>query len=305
VNRPSTNAQSRLDMPVIGMHCAACAVRIVGALKKAPGVTRAAVNFATGHATVDFDPDTTAASELREVVRGTGYDAVLPAPGNREAGDTVDVSEVARDDEYSSTRLRFLVATGLTIPIAVLAMGGHVIPAWEPILHFPGSVWLQLALCTPVLFWAGGEFFRGAWAAARHRAADMNTLVAIGSFSAYAYSVVATVIPEWVSVGETGEHAGHEPVATVGVYFEVAAIIIALILLGRLLEARARSRTGGAIRALIGLAPKTARVERGGVETDVPIGDVAVDDVIRVRPGEKIPVDGTILDSHRRSTRAC
>ena len=296
MNRPNAEPASRVDMPVIGMHCAACAVRIEGALNTAPGVSRAAVNFATGRATVEYDPSTTAPRDLREVVRGTGYDAVLPSPDDRHSGGVSDAEQAARDADFARTRFRFLVASALTVPLAVLAMGGHLIPSLAPTLNFPGRAWVELVLCTPVLFWAGWEFFSGAWAAARHRAADMNTLVGIGTFSAYAYSVVATVLPEWVSVGGAIEHAGHAPGATAAVYYEVAAVIVVLILLGRLLEARARTRTGGAIRALIGLAPKTARVERGGVETDMPIGEVAVGDVIRVRPGEKVPVDGKVLD---------
>lgn len=296
MTEPTTEPASRVDMPVVGMHCAACAVRIEGALKQSPGVSRAVVNFATGRATVEYDPSATAPGDLQQVVRGAGYDAVLPTPGEHHSGGVSDAEQAARDAEYARTRFRLLVASALTVPLAVLAMGGHLIPALGPTLNFPGRAWVELALCTPVLFWAGWEFFTGAWAAARHRAADMNTLVAIGTFSAYAYSLVATVFPEWVSVGGTADHAGHAAGATGGVYYEVAAVIVVLILLGRLLEARARSRTGGAIRALVGLSPKTARVERGGVESDVPVGEVAVGDVIRVRPGEKVPVDGTILD---------
>ena len=289
---PST----RVDMPVVGMHCAACAVRIEGALGQAPGVARATVNFATGRATVEYDPAATAPGDLREVVRGAGYDAVLSAPGEHHSGGVSDAEQAARDADFRSTQLKFLVAAVLTIPVAVLAMAGHLIPSLGPTLDFPGRAWVELVLTTPVLFWAGREFFTGAWAAARHRAADMNTLVAIGTFSAYAYSVVATAAPGWLAVGGPAGHAGHAAGPTAGVYYEVAAVIVTLILLGRLLEARARSRTGGAIRALIGLSPKTARVERGGAEADVPVGEVVVGDVVRVRPGEKVPVDGTVLD---------
>ncbi len=286
---------SRVDIPVVGMHCAACAVRIEGALGQAPGVSKAAVNFATGRATVEYDPAATAPADLRDVVRGAGYDAVLP-PAGHHAGGVSDAEEQAREAEYKRTRLKFVVAAALTVPVAALGMGGHLVPSLAPLLNFPGRAWVELALATTVLFWAGREFFRGAWAAARHRAADMNTLVAIGTLSAYAYSVVATLAPGWFAVGASGDHAGHGGSAPVGVYYEVAAVIVTLILLGRLLEARARSRTGGAIRALIGLSPKTARVVRAGAEVDVPVAEVRVGDVVRVRPGEKVPVDGTVLD---------
>ncbi|MFO0852409.1 MAG: heavy metal translocating P-type ATPase [Gemmataceae bacterium] len=287
---------SRADLPVVGMHCAACAARIEGALGQAPGVSRAAVNFATGRATVEYDPSATGPAALRDVVRGAGYDAVLPEAGH-PAGGVSDAEEQAREVEYKRTRRKFVAAAILTAPVAVLGMGGHLVPSLAPVLDFPGRAWVELALATPVLFWAGWEFFSGAWAAARHRAADMNTLVAIGTLSAYAYSVVATLAPEWFAVAADTGHAGHGGgSAPAGVYYEVAAVIVTLILLGRLLEARARSRTGGAIRALIGLSPKTARVERDGAEVDVPVADVRVGDVVRVRPGEKVPVDGTVLD---------
>ncbi len=193
--------------------------------------------------------------------------------------------------------MRFWLAAALTIPLAVLAMGGHVVPQLAPLLNQPWRPWAELALATPVLFWAGSEFFTGAWSAARHRAADMNTLVAIGTFAAYAYSVVATVAPQLFvqrSIVTGGEHA-HQAMLPVGVYFEVAAIIITLILLGRLLEARARSKTSGAIRTLMGLQAKTARVERNGTEQDIPIEQVQVGDIVVVRPGEKTPADGEVL----------
>ncbi len=277
-------------MPVLGMHCAACATRIEGALKLAPGVSRAAVNYATGRATVEYDPAATAPADLIGVVREVGYDAVLPTADDAGGGESA-AEVAARDGDFRRTRLKFLVAAALTLPVAVVAMAGHLAPALADALDSPGRVWAELALTTPVLFWCGREFFTGAWAAARHRAADMNTLVAIGTLSAYAYSVVATVAPNWLAVSG---HDGHGVAA--GVYYEVAAVIVTLILLGRLLEARARSATGGAVRALVGLAPKTARVERNGVEVDVPLGEVVVGDTVRVRPGEKVPVDGTVLD---------
>jgi Cu+-exporting ATPase len=289
VTELSAGPAGRVEMPVIGMHCAACASRIEGALTLAPGVARAAVNYATGRATVEYDPAVTVPVRLLEIVRGVGYDAVLPTLEDAGGGE-LRAEVAARDDDFRRTRTKFLVAAALTLPVAVVAMAGHLVPALADALDFPGRVWLEFALTTPVLFWCGREFFTGAWAAARHRAADMNTLVALGTLSAYATSVVATVAPTWLAVGG---HAGHGAAA---VYYEVTAVIVTLILLGRLLEARARSRTGGAVRALVGLAPKTARVERNGVEVDVPLDEVVVGDTVRVRPGEKVPVDGTVLD---------
>jgi Cu+-exporting ATPase len=287
---------THLELPVLGMHCAACAVRIENSLGRAPGVTKASVNFATGRASVDFDPHAATPETLRDVVRGAGYNAILPTAGDSNDRGPSDDEQIARDADFRRTRLKFIVAAILTVPLAVLAMAGHLIPSLATVLNFPGRAWVELMLTIPVLFWSGREFFTGAWAAARHRTADMNTLVAIGTLSAFASSAVATIAPAWFVVGGEAHHNEHSPQPGVGIYYEVSAVIVTLILLGRLLEARARNRTGGAIRALIGLAPKTARVERDGHDTDVPIADVRVGDIVRVRPGEKVPVDGTVLD---------
>jgi Cu+-exporting ATPase len=271
-------AAAVLDVPVLGMHCVACAARIEKVLTNSPGVAGAGVNFATGRATVEYDPSATSPEALRDAVRGQGYDAVLPSP--EVAPD--DAAAAVQAAEYRAIRARFVVAAVLTVPVLVLAMGGHLIPALGAALEFPARPWIELALTTPVLFWAGRDFFHGAWSAARHRAADMNTLVAVGTLAAYLFSLAVTVWPYGF--------LGH------GVYYEVAATIITLILLGNLLQARATARTRGAIRALVGLSPKTARVERDGREADVPLGDVVVGDLVHVRPGESVPVDGVVAD---------
>jgi Cu+-exporting ATPase len=204
-----------------------------------------------------------------------------------------DQVTAAAESEYRRLRVRLIVAAGLTLPVLILAMAGHVVPAWETALAFPARPWIELALTTPVLFWAGWDFLAGAWKAARHRAADMNTLIAVGTLAAYLYSLVATVVPSWFTPATAHGHA-EQPMP--GVYYEVAAAIVTLILLGNLLQARATARTRGAIKALIGLSPRTARVERDGHETDVPIEDVRVGDLVLVRPGEKVPVDGVVED---------
>lgn len=294
----------RLDLPLLGMHCSACAVRIERVLNKAEGVESATVNFATTRATVQFDPHKTNPEHLRGVVQKAGYDAIIaPEPSEAEPGmpeqgapappSLAEAETAAREAEYRTQQRRFLVALLLTIPVAMLGMGGHLSPTLERLFSFPGRAWVEFALTTPVLFWAGREFFTGAWSATRHRAADMNTLVALGTLAAYGYSAVATFAPGLFSVSSNG-HASHGSVAT-GVYYEVAAIVVTLILMGRLLEARARAQTGSAIRALMGLQAKTARVEREGRELEVPIEDVRVGDVVLVRPGEKIPVDGVVV----------
>ncbi|MEX2138937.1 MAG: heavy metal translocating P-type ATPase [Pirellulales bacterium] len=294
------------DLPLLGMHCAACANRIEQTLSRAAGVAEANVNFATTRATVHYDPAQTNPSALRDAVRSAGYDAIVSLPSRSDADqapsaeDTEDAGTKARQADYERQKRRFLVALGFTVPVALLAMGGHLMPALASWLNQSWRPWVELVLTTPVLFWSGRDFFTGAWNAARHRAADMNTLVAIGTLSAYAYSVVATVAPHWftstVAAGPSREHATHPMDSPAGVYYEVAAIIVTLILMGRLLEARARSKATGAIRALAGLQAKTARVERDGRQQDIPIEQVQIGDVIVVRPGEKVPVDGEITD---------
>ena len=276
------------------MSCSACAVRIEKALNKAEGVENATVNFATTRATVQYDPAQTDPKKLREAVRNAGYDAIVQEPtaeGAAPAQSLQDAEIEARDKEFNEQKNKFIVALILTIPVAIMAMGGHLSPALERLFNFPGRAYVELALTTPVLFWAGREFFTGAWAAARHRSADMNTLVAIGTLAAYLYSVVATFVPGLFHTGATTGDTMNGPM----VYYETAAIVITLILMGRLLEARARAQTGSAIRALMGLQAKTARVERDGQEMEIPIEEVRVNDVITVRPGEKIPVDGEVV----------
>jgi Cu+-exporting ATPase len=308
------------------------------ALNRAEGVESCNVNFATTRATVHYDPQQTDPVALREVVKKAGYDAIVLPPavpksaapqhgasstaaghdhsshdhgsddhGSHGAQDGVTIAEAeqqARDAEYKAQKIKFMVALALTIPVTLTAMGAHLIPALAGTLNAPWRLWFELALTTPVLFWAGREFFTGAWIAAKHRAADMNTLVAIGTFSAYVYSLAVTLAPGlFHTVSSTqgthgGEGHGGMDAGMVSVYYEVAAIVVTLILMGRLLEARARSHTSGAIRALMGLQPKTARVERGGQEVDIPIEEVVAGDVVLVRPGEKVPVDGELLDGH-------
>jgi Cu+-exporting ATPase len=276
-----------LDVPVTGMHCAACAARIEKALSKSPGVFQAGVNFATARATVRYDRRTTNPKALQNVVRNEGYDAVVEGANAQPAGDRGAI--VAEENEHRQLRFRLIVAAVFAAPVAFIEMAGHLIPGLSPTLDFAGRPWLELALTTPVVFWAGRGFFQGAWTSARHGGADMNTLIAIGTLAAYLYSVAATLSPRWF-VSATA-HTGHAPV-----YYEVAASIVTLILLGNLLQAGATNRSRGAIRALVNLGARTARVEREGGEVDIPIDQVRVGDHVLVRPGEKVPVDGVVSD---------
>ena len=289
---------ARCELPLVGMHCASCAGRIEQALAGAPGVAGANVNFATSRATVQYDPELTGVEKLSGLVRDLGYQVIaVEQGGGSTAAEEVQAAEgEVREAEYRQQKTRFIAALALTLPVVVLAMAGHLVPALEKTLDFPGRNFLELLLTTPVLLWAGRGFFTGAWASARHRVADMNTLVSLGTLSAYLYSAVATLAPGWLPGDGGALHGAPGGHAAGGVYFEVAAIIVTLILMGRLLEARARAKTGGAIRALIGLQPKTARVERGGVELDLPVGELQVGDLVLVRPGEKVPVDGELVE---------
>ncbi len=270
------------ELPVSGMTCAACAARIEKNLKRAEGVRAVNVNFATNRATIGYEAGKTDRAALVGVIEGSGYGVPTvhengPAPVEG-GGPEKDWEQKEREQEYRDLRSRLLVALACGIPVSAIGMS-HVM--------FTGSAWLQLLLTTPVMFYSGRQFFTGAWNALRHRAADMNTLVALGTGAAYLFSVVATLAPGFVTT--PGAHHQMPPV-----YFEAAAIIIALILLGRMLEARARASAGEAIRSLAGLQARTARVIREDREQDIPVEQVAPGDLILVRPGEKIPVDGIV-----------
>ncbi|MGI6420432.1 MAG: heavy metal translocating P-type ATPase [Thermoguttaceae bacterium] len=274
---------ARIDLLVRGMSCAACARRVETGLAASPGVRQASVNFATSRATIEYDPAAASPRQLIDRVKKLGYDAASAVQA-----DFADAEQAARSAEYRDLKRRFWVAAALSLPLLVIAMS-HGKIAW---LDFPGASWLQLVLATPVVFYCGAQFYRGAWAALRHRAADMNTLIAVGAGAAYLYSAAATIVPSAFAEASVAGH--HAEVSMPPVYFEAASTIIALVLLGRMLESRAKGRAGDAIRRLIGLKPKTARVLLAGEETDIPVEEVLPGDLVIVRPGEKIPVDGTV-----------
>jgi Cu+-exporting ATPase len=269
-----------VTLPVTGMSCAACARTIERTLRSVPGVVAAGVNFATNRATVKFDASIVSLPELVDTVRSVGYDVLTPPAGDQTDERAIDdVEQQVREAEYRRLRRRLTVAAVLTAPIFILAMAG---------VASYGARWLELALAVPVIFYSGAQFYRGAWASLRHRNADMNTLIAVGTGAAFTYSVVVTVAPQLVASAASPE--------TAAVYYEVATAIIALVLAGRLLEARARGRTSEAIRRLLNLQPRTARIVRDGVEMDVPAAKVLHDDEVIVYPGERIPVDGDVTE---------
>jgi Cu+-exporting ATPase len=270
----------RCDLSVAGMHCASCVGRVEAALKRVPGVRDASVNLLTGSATVTFAPGEGRTSALVNAIEEAGYRAALKQDSGNGAGPARPAE--ARADAPNIT-LRFLVALALTAPVIAMGMGPHLglLPMrWT---MQPWWSWLQLILTAPVVFWAGADFLRGAVSSLRQRAADMNTLIAIGTTAAYAYSSAVTAAPGLFA--GAGEH---------GVYFETAAAIVTLILMGRMLEGRARRRAGAAIEQLIGLQPRTARRVCDDEEQDIAISEVRVGDRLLVRPGEKLPADGVV-----------
>lgn len=277
-------AVERCDLTVKGMHCASCTGRVENALKRVLGVQEATVNLLAERAAVTFDPQQTKTADLIAALDSAGYEGHIANLNRLDTTANTD-RDTANSSEARDLLRRFLFALVLTLPVLVMGMGPHVglVPMrWTMQLWWN---WTQLLLITPVLFWAGSSFFQGAWAALRQRASDMNTLIAVGTLSAYTYSLAVTVAP--------GFFAAHG--LENGVYFETAGVIVTLILMGRLLEARAKRGTGAAIEKLIGLQPKTARVLRDGQEQDIPLSEVTVGDRLLVRPGETVPVDGVVL----------
>ena len=249
-------APERVDLKIGGMTCASCASRIERKLNKLDGVA-ATVNYATEEATVTFDTAATAVAAIVAAVESVGYSATLTA------------DEGERDRETTALKRRLVAAVVLSLPLFVVAM---ISP-----LQFRGWEWSALALATPVVFWSGWRFHRASLANARHRAATMDTLISLGTLAAWAWSTVALL------AGNRGQ-----------TYFEVAAVITTLILLGRYFEARARRRSGAAIRALLELGAKEARVLRDGEEVLVPVEQLRVGDLFVVRPGEKVATDGVV-----------
>ena len=267
-----------VEIPIQGMQCASCVQKIEKALLRMTGVLKASVNLATEKAKVEYIPSETSLAEIKRVIEQTGY-KVLEIPPEEQLE---DIERIVRKKEYIKLKRKFFV--GLILGIIIFLGSMPDLFPWTPdILNNFFVLWM---LATPVQFWIGWQFYKGAWGAFTHRNADMNTLIAVGTSAAYLYSVAATLFP---SLFESG---GLKP----EVFFDTSAMIIVLILLGRLLEARAKGQTSEAIKKLIGLRPKTARVKREGKEIDIPVEEVLVGDVIIVRPGEKIPVDGIITD---------
>jgi len=299
-------AEQQIELPITGMTCASCVNRVEKALKKVPGVLDASVNLASEQASVTYVPTSAGWSELKAAVENAGYGVIETA--DTDAGSVEDVEAAARARELADKRRKLIVGIAFGLPLFLVSMARDfgliapwLTPFWAAIeaqmdaaggnvdgtmlMHYPVAAdllnWLFLALATPVQFYSGWDFYVHAWKALKARTANMDTLIALGSSAAYFYSVALLLFGL----------AGH-------IYFETAALIITLILVGKYLEARAKSQTSAAIKTLMGLQAKTARVLRGGAEQDVPVAEVRKGEIVIVRPGEKVPVDGVIISGH-------
>jgi Cu+-exporting ATPase len=277
------DAERTVELGVIGMTCAACVRRVDKALRSVDGVRDANVNLVTHRATVTFDAASTSVDSLAAAIERAGYEVVRESASAGTGDVRAAAIEEAEDREHQELRCGFIIAAALTVPLLVVAMS-HGLMAWTETTL---GRWLQFVLATPVVFGPGRRFFRLAWAAAKHRAADMNTLIAIGSAAAWIYSTVALVAPGLFP------HPSHGRVPHL--YFEAAAAVLTFVLLGKTLETRARKRLADAVRGLVALQPKTARRLRGTTEENVAIGSLVPRDLVLVRPGERIPADGEVV----------
>jgi heavy metal translocating P-type ATPase len=275
-----------VELGVTDMTCAACVQRVEKALNKVPGVLSATVNLATERASVTYLPASTNLAQLKRAVRESGYGILEVEAGK----DRSDVEREAKEKEVRALKRSVIFSAAFAIPLTLIAMVPMV---WMPAMMFlmniaPMSVWswVMLALATPVQFGPGLRFYKNGWKALKSGSPDMNSLVMIGTSAAYFYSLAVTLVP------------GIFPLKAQHVYFEAAAVVITLILLGKLLEAVAKGRTSEAMKKLLGLQAKTARVLRGKEELEIPVDEVLPNDVIAVRPGEKIPVDGEVLSGN-------
>ncbi|MSP13186.1 MAG: heavy metal translocating P-type ATPase [Chloroflexi bacterium] len=273
---------ARVRVGIDNLHCASCVNLIEDELLATPGVLQAAVNVGTQEATVDYLPEKTTLAQLHSVIEEVGY-KTYPVTGEGAE----DKQQAEHEREYRSLINKFWFAAIISVPVLLTAY-----PQFVPFVKNWSMATLRLAwggaaiITLPVLFWSGGHFFSGAWAALKHRSANMNTLIALGTGAAWLYSTAAILLPALFPEGTS------EP------FYDVVAVVIALVVLGQALELRAKGRTSAAIKKLLGLQARTARVMREGQEVDIAVEEVLVGDTVIVRPGEKIPVDGIITDGY-------
>jgi len=273
--------KGEIVLPIQGMSCASCVNRVETSLNQIPGVIQAHVNLTLQNATIEITPGKVTVKDVTREIEALGYK--VP---HIEEGPGIDKEKLLRGKEIKNLQRKFIAGLIFIIPIFVLMSWDHLglSPLWE--LSKKTNFILQFFLETPVQFWIGWQFYQGAWATLKHKTTDMNTLIAIGTSAAYGYSVLATFFPNlFAAQGIAPE-----------VYFDTAGVIIVIILLGRLLEARAKGRTSEAIKTLLGLQPKTAIIIREEQELEISVEDVQIGDIVIVRPGEKIPVDGMVVE---------
>jgi Cu+-exporting ATPase len=271
-------AETRIGIE--NLRCASCVLFIEDELRATPGVLNASVNIATQEAAVEYLPQQTTMAQLHAAIEAWGY-----TPRSAASNEPLDQQEAAHAREYGRLMRKFWFAAAVSLPVVLFAY-----PQYVPLIRDLPMTGVRLAwglsavVTLPVLFWSGSDFFSGAWAALKHRSANMNTLISLGTGAAWLYSTVAILFP------------GLFPEGTSEPFYDVVAVVIALVVLGQALELRAKGQSSAAIKKLLGLQAKTARVIRAGQELDIPVEEVLVGDVIQVRPGEKIPVDGLILE---------
>jgi Cu+-exporting ATPase len=281
---------AKIRIPIKYMHCASCVTRIESALQATPGVIAADASLLTNAVDVEYQPELTSFAEIRRAIESAGHQVAEPKPAKAaEDAELLSPEERAQREEYRTLMRKFWLAAAIAIPVMGLSY-----PELVPVLRHwmpAGSgtrraVWALLGVASlPVLLWSGSQFFTGMWAALRHRAANMHTLIAIGISAAFLYSVVAVAAPQLFPKASLAE-----------VFWDVTDVVTALVVLGLALEIKAKGRTSEAIKKLIGLQAKTARVLRDAREIDLPVEEVIVGDTVIVRPGEKIPVDGEVTD---------
>ena len=267
--RPNPRQSKSIWLSIEGMTCASCVRSVEQAVLSAPGVDACAVSLTEANAHVTFDPALVVPEDLVRAIDSAGYGAAL---------DQGDSGRVGGEPATPSLNRRLVISAIFTVPLLVLAMSHGTFGGGD-------FVWVQLALAIPVVLYGGIPFYTAAWNAAKHLRSDMNTLIAVGTGTAFAYSLLATVVPRWVQRDSSAP-----------VYFETAAAILTLVLLGRVLEARARRRTSAAIRSLMELRPETVRVLRGGAEIEIPASQLAIGEAVAIRAGERVPIDGTVIE---------
>ncbi|MDB9379666.1 heavy metal translocating P-type ATPase, partial [Nodularia sphaerocarpa] len=272
-----------LTLKLKGMSCASCANNIDQAIRSVPGVTDCNVNFGFEQATINYDRKRTDLKTIQAAIDAAGYSSYLPQTDILAGEDETEKANKLAEDREITRKVIVGGVIGIIMFVgSIPMMTGLNVPFIPAFLH---DYWVQLVLTIPVQFWCGWSFYVNGWKALKHHTATMDTLMAVGTSAAFLYSVFVTLFPGFFMAQGLMPH----------VYYEVSVTVIALILLGRLLEHRARGKTSEAIHKLMGLQPRNARVVRDGVEMDIPITDVAINDLILVRPGEKIPVDGEVI----------